>query len=207
MALGYFVFVSKSYDRACEIFASDSHIDIDLATVILCEDCLNATKNGVYSCMWHVHGLASVLKRPVVSTYPDFNHRYRSLFNRECHPRTTSTFKTDTRILIMWTTTKRNQNPHTCSPNHSVPCYESTSAISSPYLKPSSGHQTVEPNATSKQPPFSIQHGQLKRQVSFPHWSYPCNFQQCRAVVYKSTESLRTQLGVPLCSRQATNSL
>jgi len=65
---------------------------------------------------------------------------------------------------------------------------------SSPYLKPSSGHQTLEPNATSKQPPFSIQHGQLKRQVGFPHWSYPCNFQQCRAVVYKSTESLRTQL-------------
>jgi len=32
---------SESYDRACEILASDSHIDIDLATVILREDCLN----------------------------------------------------------------------------------------------------------------------------------------------------------------------
>jgi len=51
----------------------------------------------------------------------------------------------------MWTTTKRNQNPHTRSPYHFVPRYESTSAISSPHLKPSSGHQTVEATATSKQ--------------------------------------------------------
>ena len=181
---------SESYDRACEILASDSHIDIDLATVILREDCLNSTKNGVYSCMWHAHGLASVLKRPVVSTYPDFNHRYRSLFNRECHPRTTSTFKTDTRILIMWTTTKRNQNPHTWSPNHSVPCYESTSAISSPHLKPSSGHQTVEATATSKQPPLRKEPNPTPKQLgTSPNpssTSCPTPYHTCSSTEFRS---------------------
>ena len=123
--------------------------------MILHEDCLNTTKSGAYSCMWHVHGLASVLKRPVVSIYPDFNPRYRSLFNRECQPRTTSAYRSDTRALIMWTTTKRGpKGTFTWSPNHFVPCYDFTTAPSGPHLKPSSGHQTQEPNATSKRPPL-----------------------------------------------------
>ena len=67
-----------SYHNACAILASDPCINMDLATLILHEECLQATKDGVYSCMWHVHGLASVLKRPIISIYPNFSHRSKA---------------------------------------------------------------------------------------------------------------------------------
>ena len=90
-----------SYDNARAILASDPCINMDLATLILHEECLQTTKDGVYSCMWHVHGLASVLKRPIISIYPDFNRRYRALFNRECNPRILERSRTEAQVMIM----------------------------------------------------------------------------------------------------------
>ena len=55
--------------------------------MVLRMDCLETPKDGVYSNMWHVYGLASVLNRTITSIYPEKNVRIRPLFNKIVHPR------------------------------------------------------------------------------------------------------------------------
>lgn len=74
--------------------------------------------NSTFS-MWHVHGLASVLKTSVTSIYPEFNIRYRSIFNQECHLRNSPATKN--KLYIMWT--RASPCPErSWTPNHFVPC-------------------------------------------------------------------------------------
>ena len=55
--------------------------DCYFATSVPHEECL-LTK---YSTMWHVYGLASVLKLTLMPLYPDFNVQSRFIFHKECN--------------------------------------------------------------------------------------------------------------------------
>ena len=68
------VATSGSYDKA-----SCSNVNHDLARIVLRLDCLATSKNGEWSNMFHVYGLASVLK----SLYTLPNKRIRPLFHRK----------------------------------------------------------------------------------------------------------------------------
>ena len=60
---------SSSYNAAASL--ATNQLNIDLARIVLHMDCLQATKNGEYSKMWHIHGLASVLQKRLLSIYPE----------------------------------------------------------------------------------------------------------------------------------------
>lgn len=55
--------------------SSECTIDIDFATTIFQLDCLGTAKNGTYSNMIHLHGLASVLECSITSIYPEVQSR------------------------------------------------------------------------------------------------------------------------------------
>ena len=104
-------------------------VDIDFATSMLHSECIQTTKNGHYSCMWHVHALASVLRRPIVSIYPECNLRIRAMFDRECPPRIPYN-KNHSKALIMLTRMgDSSAKTQGWSPNHfvaAVPCSKLT---------------------------------------------------------------------------------
>jgi hypothetical protein len=52
-----------------------SKVATDVAQTVLRYDCIDTTKLGQYSNMWHVHGLASALGRRIISLYPENNER------------------------------------------------------------------------------------------------------------------------------------
>ena len=57
-----------------------------LAEEVFQMECLETPIIGSFSAMWHVHALASVLKRQVLSIYPDFNHRIQPAYNKLIYP-------------------------------------------------------------------------------------------------------------------------
>ena len=103
---------------------TSSQINVDLARSVFYLDCLQTTNNGEYANMWHVHGLASVLKRKIMSVYPEQNCRIRPLFHRIIIPRSAGTSSAEL-IIIMWTRTS-DAPGKTWSPNHFAPCYSSS---------------------------------------------------------------------------------
>ena len=109
------------------VTARHPSINNDFAKLVFHEECLGSAKNGAYSSMWHVHGLASVLKTSVTSISPEFNLRYRSLFNRDCHPR--NSLETETKYIIMWTRTSPSPHRGSWSANHFVPCYDTRAIV------------------------------------------------------------------------------
>ena len=59
---------SANFHKAYEICVDKSLMD----SVGVCFqlDCYTATKDGSYSNLWHMHGLAPVLRQPIKSIYP-----------------------------------------------------------------------------------------------------------------------------------------
>ena len=81
----------------------------------------------------------------VISIYPDFNRRYRALFNRECNPRILECSRTEAQVMIMWTRTAKSTKCNPWSPNHFVPCYDATMGSFSGNLPSLSSHFTQPP--------------------------------------------------------------
>ena len=109
---------SAQYDQA---LASTCGVDRELSRTILRLDCIETSKDGEYSNMWHVYGLASVFNRTITSIYPERNVRIRSL-KKTIHPRAHRSDQSGVPLIILWTRTTE-QDHGTWSPNHFVPCY------------------------------------------------------------------------------------
>ena len=121
------VATSGSYDKA-----SCSNVNHDLARIVLRLDCLATSKNGEWSNMFHVYGLASVLKKSIISIYPETNKRIRPLFHRKVPPRILDVQSQDSiPITIMWTHlhNKPGDMINAWSPNHFVPCISRQSIV------------------------------------------------------------------------------
>ena len=76
---------SSKFDEACTHITATEHKDIARVTFQL--ECLSTPQNGSWSSMWHVYAISSVLKRPIISVYPDSNERTRPAFHRNVFPR------------------------------------------------------------------------------------------------------------------------
>ena len=85
-------------------------------------DCLDTARCGTFANMWHIYALASVLEKPIVSMYPDFNARIRPAFNRTVHPRNIKDDQHMHKFVIMWTSTCVPSSATCWTPNHFVPC-------------------------------------------------------------------------------------
>ena len=102
--------------------ARDVHVDTDIARIVLQLDCLETTKDGEWSNMFHVHALASVLKKDIISIYPSTSKRIRPLFHQVVSPRILDIERQHSIPLqIMWTHTHEKLSDG-WSPNHFVPC-------------------------------------------------------------------------------------
>ena len=73
------------FNGVCKHITATEHKDI--AGVTLQLECLSTPQNGSWSSMWHVYAISSVLKRPIISVYPDSNERTRPAFHRNVFPR------------------------------------------------------------------------------------------------------------------------
>ena len=76
--------------------------------------------------MWDVHGLSSVLKRPIHSIYPKANLSYRPFYNKLIHPRAQvcQRLRQHVPLLFICTRTDLESTPLDMhwQPNHFVPC-------------------------------------------------------------------------------------
>ena len=79
------VATSASFDRAVS--------NVGVARTVLHFNCLDTTKPGQYSNMWHIHALASALRRLITSIYPEKNNRLRPLMHKQVQPRILIGFK------------------------------------------------------------------------------------------------------------------
>ena len=85
-------------------------------------DCCDTTKLGTYSNLWHMHGLASVLKQPVQSIYPDINPYIRQFYHKMLIPRGAENVPHEIPYVIMWTRAISLPFDASWTPNHFVPC-------------------------------------------------------------------------------------
>ena len=105
--------------------ANSQHIPSgsDIVRETFIPDCLETTQSGTYCNMWHVRALSSVLRLPVRSIYPDYNHYIRPLLNRVVMPRKEVQCNAEQcPINIMWTRAGPMCTHGPWSPNHFVPC-------------------------------------------------------------------------------------
>ncbi len=121
---------SANWERAIsQTVPSDS----ELVREIFILDCLETTKEGTWCNMWHLHALASVLKSPVRSIYPDCNHYTRPLIHKIVTPREGgSSAPHGEPINIMWTRTCPMVGSGQWCPNHFVPCIPALTASQPP---------------------------------------------------------------------------
>ena len=73
---------SESFERA-----QVEHPDTEVATACFMIDCVETTKLGTYSNVWHIHALSSVLHCCIQSAYPLYNKQIRPLFHKKIYPR------------------------------------------------------------------------------------------------------------------------
>ena len=110
---------SASFERACEI------VNTNIARTVLHLDCIATTKLGDWSNMFHIYGLASVLKTSITSVYPDVNKRIRQFSHRQVSPRISDNGERESiPFIIMWTHLSHIPSKNMqWSPNHFVPCF------------------------------------------------------------------------------------
>ena len=105
--------------------ASDTCIDQTfLSSVQVCFqfDCCDTTKLGKYSNLWHMHVLASVLKQPIQSVYPDLNSLIRPFYPKILLPRRAESAPHKIPYIMMWTRALPVPFNDSWTPNRFVPC-------------------------------------------------------------------------------------
>ena len=154
---------SARYDQAC------TKVNNDLSQSVLRMDCLETTKYGEYSNMWHVYGLASALKRNIISIYPEKNHRVRSLFNKVVCPRVQKESNVEIPLIIMWTraAVSVHQN-NSWTPNHFVPCFSKSSSTLGGTSTPSSTPSCTHLPASAPNVPHNVLTSNLKKAPLIP---------------------------------------
>ena len=146
------VATSANFEKACA-----SKESIDIAKTVLRLDCIASTKVDEWSNMWHVHGLASVLRTAITSLYPNVNNRIRQLFHRRVQPRICDVaLQNSIPLVILWTHTskipKQGVNTH-WSPNHFVPCFSPTTLTGSTSEQGECAVQAAVPPASNSPAP------------------------------------------------------
>ena len=151
--------------------SSECMIDVDFATAVLQLDCLGTAKDGTFSNMIHLHGLASVLESSVTSIYLEVKSRIRPLLHRVVHPRQQGATSENVPFVIMWTSTTETKVTSEWSPSHFVSCYDKqilSSNVSRANI--SSLMSSGGANIADKDP--SVQN-QLKTKHCLPHQLIP----------------------------------
>ena len=108
---------SANFHRASDICLAES--SVEHVRVCFQLDCCEATKSGTYSNLWHMHGLASVLKQPIRSIYPEVDERNRPFYHKVIQPREAGQLDP---LIIMWTRVLPIPLNKQWQPNHFVPC-------------------------------------------------------------------------------------
>lgn len=100
-------------------YMHDKRLSIDVIKDIYRREIKKITKEKTYIGIWQIHSLASVLKIPICSIYPDHgNPVVRGHLNRIVYPR-----NPESAIVanILWTTTRIDMNNNYWVPNQFVP--------------------------------------------------------------------------------------
>ena len=112
---------SANYENGLEMNPND------VVNTVFELDCLETSRNGQYSNMWHVHALSSVMKSSVHCIYPELNFRIRNAFHKLIVPRMHCSTPFSHDIIIMWTqAAKSDTKSPIWIPNHFVPCIRYT---------------------------------------------------------------------------------
>lgn len=111
--------LSKQYCQFCEEFVMQ-HLTKHTIQNLYRKEVMNTVKNGIYSTMWHIHAVASILGAKVMSVYPQYGgFTVRKLLHRAVEPRKILSPK---RYFIMWTNTRGKEVPAArWRPNHFIP--------------------------------------------------------------------------------------
>ena len=91
--------VSANFNRVCI-----STVDTDFAPEVYRIDCQETAMQGTWCNMWHIHGLASVMRRPIMSIYPEVQDRIRPSLHRKVFP-CMDEARCQPYCMIMWTRT------------------------------------------------------------------------------------------------------
>ena len=75
---------SASFDNACQVSVK---FNVSLANTCFHIDCGETATLVLFSNMWHIHGIASIFKQPVMSINPDVNYRIRPFYSKLVMPR------------------------------------------------------------------------------------------------------------------------
>ena len=113
---------SANYEQATQLSTQHCSICPNPLKVCFQLDCCDTCKDGNYSNMWHVHGLATVLGQTIMSLYPDINARIRRAYHKEVVPRVTYNPKLKEPYFILWTRALPRPLDDKWQPNHFVPC-------------------------------------------------------------------------------------
>lgn len=114
--------------------------------------------------MWHIYALATVIKHPIKSIYPQFHSRWRPAYNKLVHPRTISqpvcTAQDCKQIAVFWTrlSPPRDRDVAKWAPNHFFPCVHTKHYQSSGTFSTSSAIKL----------PASLSKPRPKKQLSLP---------------------------------------
>ena len=113
---------SANYEQATQLSTQHCYICPNPLIVCFQLDCCDTCKDGNYSNMWHVHGLATVFGQTIMSLYPDINARIRRAYHKKVVPRVTHSSKPSEPFLILWTRASPRPLDDKWQPNHFVPC-------------------------------------------------------------------------------------
>ena len=133
--------VSANFNRVCI-----STVGTDFAQEVFRMDCQETATNGTWCNMWHIHGLASIMRRPIMSIYPEVQDRIRPSLHRKVFPRMDKA-RHQPYCMIMWTRIYSMKGAG-WEPNHFVPCFDATGSISK--QSSSCSHSCNEPAVNSR---------------------------------------------------------
>ena len=92
---------SASFDNACQVSVK---FNVSLAKTCFHIDCRETATLVVFSNMWHIHGIASIFKQPVMSINPDVNYRIRPFYNKP-KENVANQCSSENSPMILWTRT------------------------------------------------------------------------------------------------------
>ena len=77
---------SSKFVEACNKYSNDNEHKV-IARIVFQLECLSTPLNSEWSSVWHLDVLAFVLKKPILSVYPNKNQRTRPVFHKKVIPR------------------------------------------------------------------------------------------------------------------------